>query len=193
RMERAIELGYQPQILQAWTWPQHGRVLLGWYERFRDARTALDTDEPDAQAARNQSKIIYTHGIGIIGSDEHLKGKIGYSPERRLHVISKANANIIYGLNKTGQHGGQWPVAAATDTILYASDDPDPVTAWPGGPKTFGRGFGQYKPEASGLLAEHMDFLNGRDYRGKRELIPADQWREMLPEIPKHPNASGGA
>ena len=58
----------------------------------------LDTDDPDAQAARNQAKVIRTHGIGIIGSDEHLKGKTGYSPERRLHVLAKAKANIVYRL-----------------------------------------------------------------------------------------------
>ncbi|MBV8346516.1 MAG: hypothetical protein JOZ49_02960 [Mycolicibacterium sp.] len=191
-LERAMALGYQPQILEAWIWPQHGRVLLGWYERFRDARAALDSDDPDAQAARNQSKIIYTHGIGIIGSDQHLKGKTGYSPERRLHVLSKAKANIIYRITQIGDRSGQWPLAVATDTILYGSDDPDPVTAWPGGPQTFGRGFGQYKPEASALLAEHIDFLTGRDYRGKRELIPADQWRQLLPDMPSHPNANGG-
>lgn len=179
-LERALAMGYQPAILEAWTWTQHGRVLLGWYERFRDASSALDTDDADAQAARNQAKIIRTHGIGIIGSDEHLKGKTGYSPERRLHVLAKAKANIAYRLQQIGERTGQWPVAVATDTVLYASDDPDPVTAWPGGPDTFGRGFGQYKPEGSTLLAEHLDFLNGRDYRGKRELTPAAQWRQQI-------------
>ena len=119
-------------------WPQHGRVLLGWYERFRDASAALDTDDPDAQAARNQAKVIRTHGIGIIGSNEHLKGKPAYSPERRLHIVSKANSNIVYRLHQIGERTGQWPLAVATDTVLYASDDPDPVTAWPGDPGSFG-------------------------------------------------------
>ena len=182
RLERAIKLGYQPQIHEAWIWPQHSRnVLLGWYERFRDASATLDTDDPDAQAARNQTKVIRTHGIGIIGSDEHLKGKTGYNPERRLHIMAKANANIVYRLHQIGERTGQWPLAVATDTVLYASHDPDPVTAWPGHPGSFGRGFGQYKPEASGLLAEHLDYLNGRDYRGKRVLAPAAEWRESLP------------
>ncbi|EUA40279.1 putative transcriptional regulator [Mycobacterium avium subsp. avium 2285 (R)] len=175
-LERAIELGYQPTILEAWTWPQHGRVLVGWYERFRDASTALDTDDTDAQAARNQAKVIRTHGIGIIGSDEHLKGKTAYSPERRLHVLAKAKANIVYRLHQIGEATGQWPLAVATDTVLYASDDPDPVSAWPGGASTLGRGFGQYKPEGSAVLADHLEYLNGRDYRGKRDLIPAAEW-----------------
>ena len=180
-LERALALGYQPQILEAWIWPQHGRVLLGWYERFRDASAALDIDDPDARAARNQAKVIRTHGIGIIGSDEHLKGKTGYSPERRLHVLAKAKANIVYRLHQIGEKTGQWPLAVATDTVLYASEDPDPVRAWPGGPQSFARGFGQYKPEGSALLSEHLDHLNGRDYRGKRDLIPAAQWRAALP------------
>ena len=180
-LERAFALGYQPEILEAWTWPRHGRILLGWYERFRDASSSLDIDDPDAQAARNQAKVIRTHGIGIIGSDEHLKGKTGYSPERRLHVVAKAKANIVYRLQQIGEKTGQWPLAVATDTVVYASNDPDPVTAWPGGPESFGRGFGQYKPEGSALLAEHLNYLNGRDYRGKRDLIPAAQWRATLP------------
>ena len=179
-LERAIALGYQPQIQEAWVWPQHGRVLLGWYERFRDASSALDTDDPDHQAARNQAKVIRTHGLGIIGSDEHLKGKTAYSPERRLHVLAKAKANIAYRLQQIGEKSGQWPLAVATDTVLYASDDPDPVTAWPGEPATFGRGFGQYKPEGSALLAEHLDHLNGRDYRGKQDLIKPKDWRESV-------------
>ncbi|ORX21143.1 hypothetical protein [Mycobacterium xenopi] len=180
-LERAVALGYQPQIVEAWLWPRHGRVLLGWYERFRDASAALDIDDVDAQAARNQAKIIRTHGIGIIGSDEHLKGKPAYSPERRLHVVAKAKANIVYRIHQIGETTGQWPLAVATDTVLYACDDPDPVTAWPGGPESLGRGFGQYKPEGSALLAEHLEHLNGRDYRGKRDLIPADEWRAALP------------
>jgi hypothetical protein len=110
-VERAIVLGYQPTIQEAWIWPQHGRVLLGWYERFRDASATLATDDPDAQAARNQAKVIRTHGIGIIGSDEHLKGKTAYSPERRLHVMSKANSNIVYRLHQIGSEpgSGRWP------------------------------------------------------------------------------------
>ncbi len=174
-LERAMALGYQPEIMEAWTWPQHGRVLLGWYERFRDASSALDIEDPDAQAARNQAKVIRTHGIGIIGSEEHLKGKTAYSPERRLHVLAKAKANIVYRLQQIGEKTGHWPLAVATDTVVYASDDPDPVTAWPGDPATFGRGFGQYKPEGSALLSDHLCYLNGRDYRGKRDLVPASE------------------
>lgn len=178
RLERAIALGYEPEILESYTWQQHGRVLLGWYERFRDASTVLDADDPDCQAARNQSKVVRTHGIGIIGSAEHLKGKPGYNPERRLHVMAKANSNITYRINDIGVSTGRWPLAVLRDTVLYASDEVDPDKAWPGGPKTYGRGFGQYKPERSGLLADQLKYLNGRGYQGKQELDPIDDWRQ---------------
>ncbi len=177
RIERALAMGYEPEILEAWTWPQHGRVLLGWYERFRDASTNLDTEDPDFQAARNQTKIVRVHGIGIIGSAEYLKGRPGFSPERRLHVMAKANANISYRINDIGQRSGRWPLAVLKDTVFYASDDADSNTAWPGAPKTFGRGFGQYKPERSGLLVDQLRFLTGRGYQGKAQLTPIDHWR----------------
>jgi hypothetical protein len=102
--------------------------------RFRDASTALDTDDPDPQAARNQAKVIRTHGIGIIGSDQHLKGKTGYSPERRLHIVSKAKANIVYRLQQIGERRGQWPLAVATDTVLYRGRRDSGVKGGPVGP-----------------------------------------------------------
>lgn len=180
RLERAIALGYQPTILEAYVWPQHGRILRGWYERFRDIALKLDTDDPDDKAVRDQAKIARVAGIGLMGSLQHMEGKTGYSPERRYHVVSKASASIVYKLQQIGADVGRWPMAVITDTVLYASNDPDPVSAWPGDAKSFGRGFGQYKPEGSALLADHLEFLTGQNYRGKQSLIPPDQWRAEM-------------
>jgi hypothetical protein len=194
-MERAVKLGYEPEILEAVTWPRHGRILVGWYERFRDAATTLDTDDPDAQAARNQVKVVRTRSFGMIASAK-LAGKTCYSPERWLMGVSKANANIIYRITQIGEATGCWPLAVHHDTVVYACDDPDPVTAWPGAAKNFGRGFGQYKPEGSTLLADHLQFLDreghkARGYTGKDALIPADRWRkEMLPTLCSHPGSN---
>lgn len=181
RLERAIALGYQPAILEAYVWPQHGRILRGWYERVRDIALKLDTADADDKAVRDQAKIARVAGIGLMGSLQHMEGKTGFSPERRYHIVSKASASIIYKLQQIGADSGRWPLALITDTVLYASNDPDPVSAWPGDAKSFGRGFGQYKPEGSALLNEHLEFLTGHNYRGKQALIPPDQWcAEML-------------
>ncbi len=170
-LERAAALGYEPQIIEAYVWPDHGRVLVPWYERIRDARTALDiADDVDAQLARAQNKVMYTHTIGMLNSHLHLAGQNGYSPERHFHIVAKSRANILYRIAQIGNDTGQWPVAVTKDTILYTSDDPDPIASWPGAQKQFGRGFGQYKWEGSALLADQMQHLSGRGYRGKDEL-----------------------
>ncbi|SKT95054.1 hypothetical protein [Mycobacteroides abscessus] len=187
-VQRALELGYDLDILEAITWPRHGRVLRGWYERFLKASTDLDTYDPDtraprdldADAARNQSKVVRTRGVGLIGSEQFLKGKTGYSPERRLHIIAKAKANIAYRIDQIGQATGNWPVAAITDAIVYISNDPDPRSAWPGPKETFGRGYGQYKPAGSSLLTEHTQFLTGGGYTGMSALTKPDEWAAQM-------------
>lgn len=180
RLERALKLGYRPTIVEAYSWPNHGRVLKGFYERVRDASVVLDSDDPDAQAARNQSKVIRNVGIGLMGSESNLKGKTGYDPMKRLSIIGKASANIAYRLDQIGQATGRWPVAVEKDTVLYLSDDPDPRAAWPGEAKTWGRGFGQYKHEGSALLSDQVEFLDGRHYKGKPALLDPDEWADML-------------
>jgi len=169
-------------ILEAIVWARHGRVLRLWCERFSNASIVLDTDDPDAQAARRQAKVVRSTGLGIMGS-ELLKGRLGYDPARRILAVGKANANIAYRFDQIGQRTDRWPVAALSDTVLYVSDDPDPQSAWPGGPETLGRGFGKYKAEGSALLAEHLEFLDGNKYRGKKLLTSPDEWRELLPSF----------
>lgn len=195
-LERAAELGYEPEIIEAWTWPQHGRVLNGWYERFRDAATILDTDDPDAQAARDQAKVVRTRSFGTLLS-RSFEGRTCYSPERYLFAVAKANANIIYRITQIGETTGVWPLAVHADTILYASNDPDPLTAWPGDAKNFGWGFGQYKPEGSALLADHLPYLEAdghrsRSYTGKDELVRYEEWKLRLPELRSQTEVCGG-
>jgi hypothetical protein len=191
RLDRAVQLGYTPTIVEAYTWPEHGRVLIGWYERIRDASTVLDTDDPDAQAARDQSKVVRNVGIGLMGSDPNLKGKTGYDPMKRLSIVGKASANIAYRLDLIAKNTKRWPVAAEKDTVLYVCDDPDPQAAWPGGPKTWGRGFGQYKHEGSALLAEHAGYLDGGAYKGKAALLDPGEWAELLPTLDTPADAAG--
>jgi hypothetical protein len=172
-VQLAYELGYEVPILAAYVWPEHGRVLDPWYERIRDARAALDVDDVDAQTARDLLKVVYTRTIGMLGSEEWMRNRPGYAPDRRHHIVAKARANILRRIVQIGRDSDRWPVAVITDTVLYLSDDPDPVRSWPGKPEQLGRGFGQFKPEASGLLVDQLPYLNGQDYRGK-ELLDHD-------------------
>ena len=166
-LEFAFEQGYEPQILEAYTWPERARILDPWYERIRDARAQLDVDDEDAQAARDQLKQIYASTIGMLGSQIHMAGRPGYAPERRHMIISKARTNILRRVAKIGQETDRWPVAIIADTVLYTSAEADPVNAWPGGQRWMGRELGRYKPEGSARLESQLDYLTGGPYKGK--------------------------
>jgi hypothetical protein len=177
-LQWAREQGYEPQIMEAFTWAQHGRVLDGWYERVRDARSRLDIDDPDAQIARDQIKQIYAPTIGMMGSSIHMAGRAGYAPERRHMIIAKARTNIERRIAKIGADTGRWPLAIIADTIVYSSPDPDPVASWPGGAQWMGRELGRYKVEGSARLDSQLQYLVGGPYRGKDALVGRQQGAE---------------
>ena len=170
----AIEQGWElPEITEAWTWSARSRVFDSWYQRLRDARTTLDVDDADAQAARDQIKLTYAATIGLMGSHA-AAGRTGYAPERRHAVIAKARANIARRITAIAADSQRWPVAVFTDAILFTSPHADPVRAWPGRPQDLGRELGRYKVAASAPLAEHLPHLTGGAYRGMDALLGRD-------------------
>jgi len=179
-VELAGGFDYPIEVCEAYTWPEHARVFTSWYEKLRDARTALDTDNVDEQVARDMVKAVYSQTIGMMGSHELWGGRKGYAPERRHAIVARARANLLRRVHQIGTSSRRWPVAINRDSIGYVSDDPDPVTAWPGDPRHFGRGLGQYKPERSGLLADHLPFLDGHGWKGKTRLTAVSEWNPDL-------------
>lgn len=167
-LEIAQELDYEVKIHEAYVWPEHGRILSSWYERMRDARKALDTDNKDSQIARDLLKQTYVSSLGLMGSHEYRAGRPGYAPERYHHVQAKARANILRRVTQIGNQTGRWPVAILKDTIFYTSNEPDPQKAWPGKPEHYGKGLGQYKHEGLANLADVRPYLTGDGpFRGK--------------------------
>lgn len=167
---------------EAYVWERHARLLNSWYERIRDARTALDTDDLDDQIARKMVKETYAMTIAQIGSRGSWVGKTGYFPERRLMIISKARSNLLYRVRQIAQATGDrvWPVAMSADSVAYVSNEPDPWKAWPGDPKLLGRGLGQFKPERSGELAGHLQHLDGARWTAKTKLPKVSDWLRQL-------------
>ena len=123
-----------------------------WYGRVRDARSALDVDDPDSLVARDQLKAIYAPTIGMLGSKIYMAGRRGYAPDRRHMIIAKARTNILRRVAKIGQETDRWPVASIADTVLYTSSSADPVVSWPGGTQWLGRDLGKYKVEGLSLI-----------------------------------------
>ena len=178
-LQFAIEQDLDLTVVEAYTWAEKLRILEPWYARMRDARTALDTADPEHQIVRDQIKVVYASTIGMMGSEAHLRGRPGYAPDRRHHIVAKARTNILRRIHQIGRDHDRWPVAVVADTIAYTSDQADPTAAWPGDPKHLGRGLGEYKPEGSAPLADHLEFLTGGRYRGKDHLT-ADRDGAML-------------
>jgi len=175
-IEQAILQGYTVEILEAKVWPERGKVLDKFYDRIHHAADELDTDDPDDQAARSQSKVMRNSGMGMLASDTYMKGRPGFKPEWWFSIVSKANFNIIHNIVQIGNATGRFPLAVLKDTVLYASNDPDPASAWPGTPEKYGRRFGQYKHEGSALMSDHVKYLTGKGYDGKEMLIDAKDW-----------------
>ncbi len=170
-LDVAMNLGYEPTIHEAYVWEKHSRIYDTWYERIRDARTSLDTIDPDDQHARDLLKELYVRTLGLTASFEHHQGRPGFAPERYHFIQARAKANIIRRIQQIGVDTGRWPVAISKDTVLYTSDDANPAEAWPGKPEHFGRGLGQYKYEGTATLTEHLKFLTGQGrYEGKSSL-----------------------
>lgn len=167
----AQRLGYELPILEAYVWEDSRKFLEPWANTISTARTTLDTDNGDDQAARDLVKEIYVRTIGkmasTLGNNPH---RPGFAPERRHAIQAKARANMLYRIEQIGQASGRYPVAVLKDTILYTSDVADPLEAWPGEAKLLGRGLGQYKPEGSAPMSEHLPFLTGGKYEGKAGL-----------------------
>ena len=86
-------------------------------------------------------------------------------------IIGKSRANIMRRVLQIGKDTDQWPLAISKDLVVYASDEPDPVAAWPGLERNYGREFGQFKWEGSALMDEHAEHFNGGRYRGGSSLL----------------------
>ena len=170
-----MELGYEPAIVEAYTWPQHKRILDPYYNRMRKARAELDTPDPDDQAVRNQLKEVANKTFGWMGSPL-LAGRPGFAPERRHHVMARADANLLRLIVKIGTATDRWPLAVIDDTILYASETADFAAGWPGDKAKWGRGFGQFKPEGAALMSDHVRYFTGAGYEGKDHLIDPADW-----------------
>ena len=166
----ANELGYACQIEEAYIWPTKSRILDGWYKALGDARNALNVPDTDALAARRQLKVIYTRTIGLMESSTYWGDKHGYAPDRRHTIIARARANLLRRIIKIGNDPaiGMWPVAVTTDTVVYATSEPDPAKAFGGEAwaQHLGDTVGKLHFVGGGTVEELGKYLTGRGFGG---------------------------
>ena len=172
-LQLSYDLGYRPVVIEAWVWEDSSRILEPWYKRLKTGREVfIASDDPDDRAAYGLLKTTYSATIGRFSSRSSRQA--GWAPDRRHHVIGKSRSNVVRRIAQIGRDAQVWPLAASVDTVVYASNDPDPIGAWPGEQKNYGTALGSFKWKASGLMSEHLPKLTGGQYRG--EALLTAEW-----------------
>jgi len=124
--ERAVELVKLPPVVEAYTWPDNGRYLKGFYEHLRDAYKTLDgSTAPGAREALAAVKACYRIQVGRLGAAHLAESKAAlYRPPWRLAVVAKSRGNLDRHLRALDVR----PVAVATDGAYFVTDEPDART-----------------------------------------------------------------
>lgn len=154
--------------LEAYTWPEHHQYLRLWYERLRDARSALSGQRGPAVEA---VKLTYTSGIGRLGSVTRLRGLDDpmFQPYWRHAVIGEARARLWARLARAGRP----PVAVDVDCVWWLSSHQDPTRLAVELGLRLGAGLGEWAhvrtlpgAQARELLAQESSPINELAGRG---------------------------
>lgn len=140
--------GMEIEILEAYLWPalptrsgprdtstaRTSRYLEGWTAHLREALKALKNDSShDAEMVLPDVKLTGVAPIGKFAAERQAERQSPlYRPDWRHQVIAQAKSNMRWMIDKIGTRTGHWPVAIYFDALYYVSDDPNPITAWPG-------------------------------------------------------------
>ena len=192
-LKLAAEWGHDPQPVKGYIWDEQSKVLEGWAKRLIAARDAAGAADPAlGKPVKNMVKAAYVQGLGMLGASKDNEERANFTNlDRHRLVIARSRELVLRKARRIweatgGEEGGVLPVAISVDTIVYASDEPDPANAWPlagtGRPheQLDPHKVGYYKPERSGLMADQLPYLtheNGSDrkWHGKKILIdPAE-------------------
>lgn len=141
------KVGVTPTVTESYTWAIHVRYLDKAAERLKVAR-----NHPNPAVAAT-AKQLYSVGSGRFGRND---GAFSHDPLWRPdwydHIRAGARLKILLTLLGVKKRSDVLPLAVGRDSIVFASDERDPVKAWPGNPASLGDTPGLWAPEASGLL-----------------------------------------
>lgn len=168
------------EVAEAWLYSAPSRALDKTYERIRDGLRRVRGTDPAVEAA---VKVSYTAGIGMLDKVEHRAKKAGepdparsgHHPDVRAQIIATHRANSYRAMIYAGA-SGIWPLAMARrDAVLFASDDADPIAAWPGRPQDLdpaknGKN-GKYKPAGSMPMDRWLAASESRSAAGVVSLV----------------------
>jgi hypothetical protein len=161
--------GITPTVHESYTWGTSARYLEGPGRVLGSARTALAAaaaEDPGARAVLGAVKALYSGTVGKLAEREHHAGFHLWRPDWRDHVIGATKTAILHTITKAQQLSGASPLVVDRDAVFYASDHPDPATAWPGDPAKLGTNLGSWKSIGTADLAtwgpQHLPKRTGR-------------------------------
>ena len=136
--------GVRPQLLESYTWEQTSRYLEPASKIIRAARAHQDP------LVSEMAKLVYTRTGGKLAQRRGTRSAAHLlRPDWYDHIIAMSRTAILHTLTKNlpGENNphGAVPLAVDHDAIFYASNDPDPVTAWPGDVSSLGTTPGKWK------------------------------------------------
>lgn len=160
------ELGQEPEILEAWVWPESRRLFSTWAKTVDTARLSIKhqrsifPDDPDLTAAESAVKATYTGFVGRFSySAERTEDGQALVPWHRPDwhgtVLALARVNLHRKLTRFGAETGRWPVAVFTDEVFYTADGADAATERPE-PMTLGMNLGAWKTSRSGRVSAEL-------------------------------------
>lgn len=126
-------------------------------------------DDPDVAAVRAVVKGNYQAGIGRLDYDgiRNTAHRM-WRPDWRAQFIAQSRFAIARDIMTAAEQYGRYPLAIATDAVLYAANDPDPRKGLPPNFK-LDWGLGGFKHEGSARMADVDGLL-----RQGRTPVPTD-------------------
>ena len=152
---RAMEQGSAGPITRAYVWRRHGRALEHWYERLREARTALLAERTPATAAAYQAfKLTYAQVIASFAGTFRQHGDAAFRPDWMHTIHAQAAANLSRAMGRMSVAGVE-PVAVFKDAVYIVSDESDPERAMAGSIR-LGTGLSDFKVEAAAIPLDRV-------------------------------------
>lgn len=137
-LELALELDFEPELLEAFTWPLHRRLLRPFGARCLKARQTLQAhaqaarltmDGPAYAAAQDALRALKDVYAPILGGFLAKKANRArsprlpwYRPDWRHAVIGKSRANLLRNMYAWRARGGV-AIGAYHDAVYFASDE----------------------------------------------------------------------
>lgn len=129
------------EVHEAWVWGTTSRYLALAHKRLKPL---LET--PEKTPVTQTLKSLYSSTVGKLAQGKHDPNYHLWRPDWKDHLIAQSRTAILHTLSTNADRSGIYPLVVSRDLIIYASDEADPVAAWPGDPAKLGTGLGQWKP-----------------------------------------------